>query len=63
MDRTRHELFEQVWQTPMTHLAAQFKISGSSLKELCKRHEIPLPARGHWTKVELGRGDARPELP
>ena len=31
--------------------------------KLCKRHGIPLPARGHWAKIQAGRKVRQPPLP
>lgn len=63
MEKSRQELFEMVWQTPMIHLAKQLNISDVGLRKICKKHGIPLPRAGHWTRKQLGKEDARPELP
>ena len=63
MKKTRVELFEMVWQTPMIHLAKQLNISDVGLKKICQKHSIPRPSRGHWIRKDLGQEDPRPELP
>ena len=63
MEKTRVELFEMVWQTPMIHLAKQLNISDVGLKKICQKHSIPRPSRGHWIRKDLGQEDPRPELP
>jgi hypothetical protein len=49
---TRKELYEQVWSTPMTRLAAKFGLSGRGLAKLCEREKIPVPGRGYWRRKE-----------
>ena len=63
MEKTRLELFDLVWQMPIIHLSKQLNVSDVGLRKICVRHDIPLPARGHWTKKDLGQADAPPELP
>lgn len=63
MKTTRVELFEMVWETPMIHLAKQLNLSDVGLRNVCKKHGIPLPRAGHWTRHQLGKADPRPELP
>lgn len=60
---TREELYELVWTTPMSRLAAAFAISDVGLKKLCARHDIPTPPRGYWARQDAGRAPARPSLP
>jgi hypothetical protein len=59
---TREELFEQVWQTPMTQLAKEYGISDVGLAKVCKRLEVPRPPRGYWRKLEVGRAPPKPKL-
>jgi hypothetical protein len=63
MKTTRIELFEMVWETPMIHLAKKLNLSDVGLRKICKKQGIPLPRSGHWTRKQLGKEDARPELP
>jgi hypothetical protein len=63
MKTTRIELFEMVWETPMIHLAKKLNLSDVGLRKICKKQGIPLPRSGHWTRKQLGKEDARPDLP
>jgi hypothetical protein len=60
---TREELYKKVWAAPMKTTAQEFKLSTSSLANVCRKHNIPLPPVGHWTKVELGHKITPPALP
>ncbi len=59
---TREELFEQVWNTPMTQLAKEYGISDVGLAKVCKRMDVPRPPRGYWRKLEVGRAPPKPKL-
>lgn len=63
MEITRVQLFNQVWETPMIHLAKKLNLSDVGLRKICTKHGIPLPKSGYWTRKELGKTDPRPELP
>jgi hypothetical protein len=52
---TRRELYDLVWATPMTKLAASFGISDVGLAKICERHRVPTPPRGYWAKREAGQ--------
>lgn len=43
---TLEELFAQVWERPMTKVAADYGISDVALKKICEKHHIPVPGRG-----------------
>lgn len=60
---TRIELYEQVWKTPMVHLAKSYKCSPAELKDICIARDVPLPKVGHWTQVETGKLVPQPKLP
>jgi hypothetical protein len=59
---TRNELFEKVWTTPISKLAVEYGLSDVGLAKICKRMEIPRPARGYWQKLEGGKAPSRPKL-
>lgn len=59
----RDELYEKVWTTPMQRLAKELGLSDVGLAKLCKRHGIPTPGRGYWTRVATGKNPARTPLP
>jgi hypothetical protein len=59
----REELYEKVWTFPLRKLALEFGLSDVGLAKLCKRHAIPLPGLGYWTRVQFGKGPKRTPLP
>ena len=59
----RAELYEKVWTIPMRTLAKEFGLSDVGLAKLCRRHNIPLPGRGYWARIQFGQKIARPVLP
>lgn len=60
---TREELYELVWTEPVSRLGARLGISGVALGKSCRRHGIPLPPRGYWAKLKVGKQSTRPPLP
>jgi len=60
---SREELFRRVWATPMVKLAKEFDISDVGLAKVCRANDIPLPPRGHWTKLQHGKASPTPKLP
>ena len=49
---TRKELYDLVWSEPLSRLAKKYKISDNGLRKICKRMNIPIPAMGHWQKIQ-----------
>jgi hypothetical protein len=49
---TRQELYDLVWSTPISTLATQFDLSDRGLAKTCERHQIPVPGRGYWAKLD-----------
>lgn len=60
---SREELYREVWQTPMQHLAVRYGISVSSLAEICLRLRVPRPYLGYWAKRAVGKPTRQLELP
>ena len=60
---TRRELYEQVWEQPMSRLAKQYGISDVALAKRCRKLRIPVPGRGYWRKLEVGQKVRRTPLP
>jgi hypothetical protein len=56
---TGEELYEQVWATPMSRLAAHFGLSDVGLANACDRHNVPRPPRGHWANLQFGTPSPR----
>lgn len=63
MNISREGLYELVWATPVRVLAAQHEISDVGFAKICKQHNIPLPPRGYWAKIEAGKKVYRQPLP
>lgn len=59
---TRQQLFEKVWESPVTHVAAEIGISDVGLAKICRRMEIPLPGRGYWARRVAGYKTTVPKL-
>lgn len=60
---SREDLYEQVWVTPINHLAEKFTVSGSYLARVCEVLNVPRPPVGYWQKKAVGKAVPRPELP
>ena len=60
---TREELYQMVWQQPMSRLAEEFGISGNGLAKVCDRLNVPYPPRGYWAKKEAGKPVVTFKLP
>jgi hypothetical protein len=43
----------------MRTLANEFGISDVGLAKLCRRHQIPLPGRGYWARLQFGQKPQR----
>lgn len=50
----REKLYEQVWDEPMTKVAARYGVSTSFLARVCDRLNVPRPARGRRPRI-VGR--------
>lgn len=59
----REELYRRVWETPVTRLAKEFDISDVGLAKACRKHAVPLPPVGYWTKIKHGKVIPKPALP
>ena len=57
------ELYELVWREPAIKVAERFGITGTGLRKICDKHDIPVPPRGHWAKVAANKKVTRPRLP
>lgn len=60
---SRDELYQRVWNKPMSRLAAEFGISGNGLAKICDRLEVPYPSRGYWARKEAGQEVVQYRLP
>lgn len=60
---SREQLYEEVWATPMRHVGTKYGLSGTEVRRLCDELQVPVPAQGHWTRVQMGHTVERPQLP
>jgi hypothetical protein len=60
---TRKELYDLVWDQPLSRLAKKYKISDNGLRKICKRMNTPLPEMGHWQKIQYGKKVIITKLP
>lgn len=59
---TRKELYDLVWTKPIMEIAKDYGLSDRGLGKFCTKHNIPVPPRGHWRKVECGQKISKPKL-
>lgn len=52
---TREELHSLVWEQSLNDLSEQLEVTQQRLKVVCQEYNIPLPNRGHWTKVRFNK--------
>ena len=60
---SRAELHELVWTQPMKDLPEVVGVSSTSVKNACRKYDIPVPDRGHWAKLKAGKSARRIPLP
>ncbi len=60
---SRAELFEALWQKPMTQLSQQWGISRKEIVLLCEQYSVPRPPNGYWAQLNWGTAPERPILP
>lgn len=59
----REELYERIWSSPMTQVAAELGISDVALAKRCKKLNVPKPPVGYWAKVAAGQSPQKQALP
>jgi hypothetical protein len=60
---TREQLYDAVWSTPVSKLAAQLGISDVGLAKTCRRLGVPRPPLGYWAQIDVGRKLKKKPLP
>jgi hypothetical protein len=60
---TRKELYDLVWNKPLTHIAKDYNFSDNGIRKICKKHNIPLPKNGHWSKLKFNKKVIKEKLP
>ncbi len=63
LEFSRQDIYNLVWEKPLSHLAKEYQISDSGLRKICVRLKIPLPNQGHWARLKLGKSYKKPALP
>ena len=52
---SEEEMRVRVNQEPVSSIAQSIGISGNAVAKWCKRRSIPVPGRGYWAKVKVGK--------
>jgi hypothetical protein len=60
---TREKLYEDVWTRPVTQVAKDIGISDVAVAKICRKLNVPVPARGYWARVAAGQPRKKPALP
>lgn len=60
---TRSQLYALVWSKATMHVAKELGLSGVGLAKLCRRHDIPVPERGYWARLQHGYKPKQMPLP
>jgi hypothetical protein len=55
MQISRLELYELISKSPLSKVAPSLGISATTLAEICRRHNVPYPGSGYWTRKSLGQ--------
>lgn len=59
---SRQEMYDLVWSMPIQKLAERFGLSDRGLAKTCLRHQVPVPGRGYWAKIDAGQPVQRTPL-
>ncbi len=59
----RDELYEDVWNQPLTALVPKYGVSAVAIGKTCRKLQVPLPGRGYWAKKAHGHSVVRKALP
>lgn len=60
---TRKELYDLVWSKPVVHIAKDYGFSDNGIRKICKKHDIPLPKVGYWSKLKFNKKVVKEKLP
>ena len=58
----RKELYQKVWEKPVTEVAKEYHISDVALRKRCNNLDVPLPERGYWAKLKAGKSVHKTKL-
>jgi hypothetical protein len=60
---SRQELYDLMWASPATKVAADFGISDVAVLKHCIKKHVPRPTRGYWAKIAAGHKPRKKPLP
>ncbi|WP_298391534.1 hypothetical protein [Flavobacterium sp.] len=60
---TRQELYDLVWENPLSKLAKKYNLSDNGLRKVCKKLDVPLPKNGYWQKIQYNKKVSKEKLP
>lgn len=60
---SRRRLYEELWSTPLGELSRKYNLSSEGIARACRRHNVPRPSLGYWSKKRAGWADPPPPLP
>ncbi len=59
----REELYQKIWERPVSEVAKEYHISDNALRKRCIRLNVPLPERGYWARLKAGKTVSKSDLP
>lgn len=59
----RNQLYKEVWDEPVVHVAKRYGVSDVAIRKVCKSMDIPIPPRGYWAKIHAGMKAEKTPLP
>lgn len=51
----REQLYKQVWDEPLTKVAAKYGVSDVMVAKICRKLSIPILGRGYWAQKAAGQ--------
>jgi hypothetical protein len=60
---SREELHKLVWSKPVIQIAKIYGYSDNGIRRVCKKHNIPLPKLGYWSKLKFNKEVVKTKLP
>ena len=62
-DLSRHELYDLIWSTPVTKVAADFGVTEVTVKNHCNNRRVPRPTQSYWKVIAAGGKPRKKPLP
>ncbi len=63
IDLTRKQLYELVWEKPLSYIIETYGGTYQEVKELIKKYDIPSPENGYWSRLKAGHNIPKITLP